>query len=227
MTVNYSKQTLQNPNPIARFAHKKRHELSVERILKILGGKQTLLDYGCGKGDFLIEISERRDDVKLLGFDPESGHFSEKYIITQNMDEIEPASVDVFCSFETLEHLYQEEKEELYGQATRILKNSGTVVISVPVIGGPTLLLKELNHVFLHKRKSEYSLKELLLATFFGCSATRPENPRPTHKGFDFTVVEKELELNFSIQEKSYSPFPVLPWYLNSQVFYVCCTKQK
>lgn len=103
-----------------------------------------------------------------------------------------------------------------------MLNGGGTLIISVPVIGGPTLLLKEINRMILFKRKSDYSLKELLLASFLCIPAKKPENPRLTHKGFDFRELEKELATAFYLIDKTYSPFPVLPWYLNSQVFYVC-----
>lgn len=51
--VGYSKQTLESPNPIARYAHRKRYELSVGKAIKVLGKNASLLDYGCGEGDFL------------------------------------------------------------------------------------------------------------------------------------------------------------------------------
>ncbi|MCK9188440.1 class I SAM-dependent methyltransferase [Acidithiobacillus sp.] len=221
MKVNYSKQTLKTPNPIARFAHTKRYQLSTGRVLKYLGDKQTLLDYGCGKGDFLNEIFELRNDAKLLGYDPESGHFSERYNIITDTDKIPDNSVDVFCSFETLEHLYQTERNRLYAEAMRVLKTSGTIIISIPIIGGPTLLLKEVNRILLFKRRSDYTPKELLAASFFGIPAVRPDDLRVTHKGFNFRTIEKELSSNFSIKNRFYSPFTALPWYLNSQVFYV------
>lgn len=224
MKVAYSRQTLETPNPIARFAHRKRYELSIEQAVGFLGSDKVLLDFGCGKGDFLNKISELKPNSKLLGFDPESGHASSKYNIVNSMDHVESNSVDVFCSFETLEHLYDDERHLLYSEANRVLKKSGVIIISVPIIGGPPLLLKELNRMLLFRRKSEYSFKELFLACFLGISAKHPENPRPTHKGFDFREIEHELSEHFSINRKSYSPFSALGWYLNSQVFYVCKT---
>ncbi len=180
-----------------------------------------LLDYGCGNGNFLNSIFELRQDVALFGYDPESGHSSQRYHVTTHISDIEEASIDVFCSFETLEHLYCDERQDLYKESKRVLKNSGSVFISVPVIGGPTLLLKELNRMLLFKRRSEYQLKELVLA-LLGISAKRPDNPRPTHKGFNFREIEKEISSNFFIKVKMYSPFRMLPWHLNSQVFYIC-----
>lgn len=222
MKVDYSRQTLNAPNPIARFAHRKRYELSIENVSNLLKEGQALLDYGCGKGDFLIEISRLRSDVRLFGYDPESGHTSEKYNVIESMDSMEANSVDVFCSFETLEHLYDDERAFMYTEAKRVLKESGILVVSVPIIGGPPLLLKELNRMLLFRRKSEYSVSELFKASLFGIPGARPGNPRPTHKGFDFREIQRELESNFRLVEKNYSPFPFLGWYMNSQVFFIC-----
>jgi SAM-dependent methyltransferase len=222
MTPDYAQQTLNTPNPIARFAHRKRYELSIGRVIKALGPGQSLLDFGCGKGDFLNQIAEARKDVKLFGFDPESGHSSAHYQITTDPGTIAPSSIDVFCCFETIEHLYPDEKNRLYADAKRVLKDSGTLIFSVPIIGGPTLLLKETNRMLLFRRKPEYSAKELLLASMFGVPANRPSNPRSTHKGFDFRETERELRSHFEVKEKYFSPFARLPWQLNSQVFFVC-----
>ena len=220
--ISYSKQTLETPNPIARFAHKKRYEFSFRKTLQFLNRNGVLLDYGCGKGDFLNRISDLRPSTILYGFDPESGHASEKYDIISNIKNIDDQAINVVCCFETLEHLYEHERANFYSETKRMLSNSGIVIISVPIIGGLTLLFKEINRMMLFKRKSEYTVKELLLSSLFGKPAQKPENPRLTHKGFDFSEVEKELRSNFKLIEKSYSPFPMFPWWQNSQVFFVC-----
>ena len=125
------------------------------------------------------------------------------------------------CCFETFEHLYANEKEQFYIDAKRVLSKNGKIIVSVPIIGGPMLLVKDLNHRILYKRRSEYSLKELLLASFFFKVALRPKNLRITHKGFNFRDVERETFTKFNMVEKLYSPFPLLPWFLNSQLFLV------
>jgi 2-polyprenyl-3-methyl-5-hydroxy-6-metoxy-1,4-benzoquinol methylase len=221
MNIDYSKQTLETPNPIARFAHTKRYQVSLRTILNYLEDDGALLDFGCGKGDLLDRLSDLKPQSTLYGFDPESNHTPSRYLSLSNLNNVLDESIDIVCCFETLEHLLQSEKGEFYKDVNRILEKRGKLVVSVPIIGGSTLLLKELNHIILFKRKTEYSVKELVLATFLGKPAKQPENPRVTHKGFDFRELEKELSFNFQILEKSYSPFPFLPWYFNSQVFYI------
>lgn len=226
MKIDYARQTLETPNPVARFAHKKRYKLSVVSALSALREGGSLLDYGCGKGHFLDRIVSLRQDAKLYGYDPESRHASEAYQVIDSTSRLEGGRIDVICCFEVLEHLYAHEKEQFYSEASRLLSDSGRIIISVPVIGGPTVLLKEMNRAVLFRRGSDYSPKELFLASFFGIPATRPDNPRVTHKGFDFGDIEKELRGRFLMQKKEYCPFPVLPWYMNSQVFFTCVKRE-
>ena len=69
----------------------------------------TVLDYGCGQGDFLNTLADLRPDLALFGFDPESGHEAERYVPVDDMAVVPAGSVDLLCCFETLEHLYDEE----------------------------------------------------------------------------------------------------------------------
>jgi SAM-dependent methyltransferase len=218
--VPYSKQTLQTPNPVARYAHGKRYKIGLDKVKKNLKDYGSLLDYGCGEGDFLYALSELMPDATLFGYDPYSGHIPEQYIGIDEIDHVKNKTVDIVCCFETLEHLYPHERDNFYKDAHRILIDDGRIIISVPIIGGPPLLLKEINRMVLFQRESEYSLKELLLTSFLGKPAKKPDDPHPTHKGFDFRELERELYLHFKVYEKSFSPFPSLPWWLNSQVFY-------
>jgi SAM-dependent methyltransferase len=219
--ISYEKQTLETPNPIARYAHKKRYAYSFALVDKELKSNGKLLDFGCGKGDFLNEFFRIRPDARLLGFDPESNHTPKDYAAVSSMDHIDDRSVDVVVCFETLEHLYADELKEFIDQVKRVLVDGGRIIISVPIIGGPTLLLKESNRMFLFRKKSDYSFWEVLTVSFSGKPTPRPDNIRTTHKGFDFKLIEKELKSHFILISKNFSPFRTLPWYLNSQVFYL------
>jgi len=219
--VPYNKQTLDTPNPIARFSHRARYKISFNKVLEYLSSNGVLLDFGCGDGSFLLNIATVRPHVVLYGFDPESEQNSESYNRVNSLDNLNDRSIDVVCCFETIEHLYTHERERFYVNLKRILTRNGKVVVSVPIIGGPTLLLKDINRRILFKRKSEYSMKELLLASLFYYPAPKPENLRVSHKGFNFRDIEEELSAKFKIVEKIFSPFPFLPWFLNSQFFLV------
>jgi len=218
-TVSYAAQTLDTPNPIARYAHRQRYEASFDRTTREVRAGGTVLDFGCGQGDFLNTLAELRPDLTLIGFDPESGHDAERYTAVDDTTVVADGSVDLVCCFETLEHLYDDEIGSFLAEADRVLAREGEVLISVPVIGGPTLLLKEANRAVLFRRRSDYTARELLVASFAGRPAPRPDDIRVSHKGFDFRALLARLGERFEVRDVAHSPFPALPWWLNSQVF--------
>jgi SAM-dependent methyltransferase len=218
-TVTYAAQTFDTPNPIARYAHRQRYKASFDRVTGEVRDGGTVFDYGCGQGDFLNTLADLRPDLTLIGFDPESGHEAERYTAIGDPATVAAASVDLVCCFETLEHLYDAEIASFLGTADRVLVPGGAILISVPVIGGPTLLLKEANRAVLFRRRSDYAPRELLAASLAGRPAPRPDDIRVTHKGFDFRALLARLGERFEVADVTCSPFPALPWWLNSQVF--------
>ena len=222
MNVPYDKQTVNAKNYFARFAHRTRLNISLNIISKIANLKGTsILDYGCGDGLFLSQIKQKFPNFNLSGYDPYSQKTYDSFNLINNLSEIKDKKFDVICSFETLEHLNFDEKKELFLLIKNILKDNGKFVVSVPIIGGLVLILKEFNRMMMFKRKSDYSLNELLLAAFFNVSAKRADNIKISHKGFNFKTLENELKENFLIISKVYTPFKFIPWFLNSTVFYI------
>ncbi len=218
-TVSYSAQTLETPNPIARYAHRQRYKASFDRVTSDVRQGGTVLDFGCGEGDFLNTLSELRPDLSLYGFDPESHHVPDRYALVDDITAVPAGSVDLVCCFETLEHLYDDEIASFLSEAARVLAPGGEVSLSVPVIGGPTLLLKEANRAVLFRRRSDYTARELLAASLAGRPAARPDDIRVSHKGFDFRALLRTLGERFDVSDTAYTPFPGLPWWLNSQIF--------
>jgi 2-polyprenyl-3-methyl-5-hydroxy-6-metoxy-1,4-benzoquinol methylase len=225
MTISYQDQTFNTPNPIARYAHRSRLRRSLAHAMSLLPDRGQVLDFGCGTGDFLNAVRQKRPDAELVGFDPYLRGHVEWFRRIGNMADIPDASVDLLTCFEVLEHLSDEDVDGFIAQAHRVLKPNGRILVSVPIIGGLTLLLKESNRVLLFRRRSDYSLFELLNATFFGIPAPRPENRGPTHKGFDFRAMQHTLASTFSMDLAEWCPFTTFPWWVNSQAFFVLRTK--
>ena len=64
----YDQQTLNSPNPIARFAHRKRLSTSIH-LTKLITPVGRVLDYGCGAGAFVCEIN-RENGIDAVGYEP-------------------------------------------------------------------------------------------------------------------------------------------------------------
>lgn len=217
--VSYRQQTLESSNPIARFAHRSRLARSVRKANALLPDGGTLLDFGCGVGDFLSALRALRPDAALLGFDPFQGKPSQDFLHVSDTAAVRPWSVDMLCAFEVLEHLTDAELESFELEASRLLKPGAALVVSVPIIGGPTLLLKEANR-FRMFRRIEYSAPELFAAAFLGKPAERASDRKTSHKGFDFQATRAALSRSFALGKSELCPFPALPWWCNSQVFW-------
>src|ERR1700737_4925286 len=107
--ISYQKQTVDNPNPIARFAHRTRMRKSKRLVEPFLTGSAPLLDYGCGEGRFLHDLyatlSENQSQICLLGFDPFLSSQFDGYRIVSDPNEIAAESVDILTCLEVCEHL--------------------------------------------------------------------------------------------------------------------------
>lgn len=222
MAISYSRQTVDAVNPLARFAHRRRMGESLRRAADLARSGSVVLDYGCGPGLFLREMTELRPDLRLTGFDPYfAEYFGESQLpgvqLVDTMGAVEAGSVDLLTAFEVCEHLDDSELASFFVEAERVLAPEGRLLISVPVIGGPVLLLKEANRVVFHHRRPEYTPRELLMASVFGKPAHR-DHPKD-HKGFDFRALRRTTGAHFASQAQWLSPFPALPWFLNSQAF--------
>jgi 2-polyprenyl-3-methyl-5-hydroxy-6-metoxy-1,4-benzoquinol methylase len=217
--VAYQDQTFNTRNPIARYAHRARLQRSIGYADGLLSHGGHLVDFGCGTGDFLRAFKVARPDANLIGYEPFLSPGTEAFRRIADMNALPAASADLVTSFEVLEHLEDRDIEAFIAHARRVLKPGGRLLVSVPIIGGLTLLLKESNRMLLFRRRSEYSTGELLRATFLGQPAPRPVNRLVTHKGFDFRAARAMLEQSFTTRFGERCPFQHLPWWLNSQLF--------
>lgn len=223
--VDYKTQTIDNPNPIARLAHRTRFARALELLDESTPPNGTVLDFGAGPGELLHRLSLRRRDISLIAHEP---YMEVRYegIAHLKMDDVEANSVDVLCSFETFEHLSAEYMEYFFHQSHRVCKPGARIVISVPIMVGLALPVKELSRSLLFRRWSDYGTVELLRGTL-GLEVGRARDILASHKGFDFRALSSELTSRYRKQNVSFSPFTVLPWWLNSQAFFVLETNLK
>ena len=151
--VEYEKQTVNNPNPFARFAHRRRLKIALQRVLELPEGS-LVVDYGCGQGRFLSEIDKASPSkFMLMGWDPIQSQLFDGYAIVDDLAKIAPNSVDMIVCLEVCEHLNEDETETFLAFAKSRLKSDGRLLVTVPVMIGPALILKELNRMILFRRR--------------------------------------------------------------------------
>jgi 2-polyprenyl-3-methyl-5-hydroxy-6-metoxy-1,4-benzoquinol methylase len=220
--ISYEEQTVNSSNPLARFAHRTRMVVALELAIRFCPEHATVLDFGAGPGLFLHTLGMARRDLSLIGHDPfvASGFPEIRY--AESLTPIDDASIDVLTAFEVCEHLYPHEIEQLLEDATRVMKPDAALIISVPIMYGLAVIPKVLNWMWRHRKTStDYKVEEVLLSAI-GTRVSRAENPRGTHKGFDFRELRETVKTRFTVSHVRHSPIAWMPWWLSSQYFMIC-----
>ena len=217
MTSQYARQTVEAPNRVVRFVHRRRLSVATDEVAALAPPGATVLDVGCGPGQFLADLERLRPDIHLLGYDPFVEMLMSNAQRVSDLATIEPHSVTCITVLETFEHLEDDVVTEIIRATRKLLSGTGHLVVSVPIIMGPVLLAKEANRLRVH-RVRDYTLRELAGAVF-GRPAPRDRRRIVSHKGFDFRALHAQLAGSFELERAWFSPFRHLPAGLNSQAF--------
>jgi hypothetical protein len=108
------------------------------------------------------------------------------------------------------------------------LRDSGVVLLELPIEYGPILLANEWGRKFLKGRSSQYGTGELLAAAFLGKISDRHARYEASddrtfispHHGFDINRLIRELKSIGTPKEILRSPFAGLPRWLNQTVLF-------
>jgi hypothetical protein len=220
--VSYEKQTVDSPNPLARFAHRSRIQKSLAIVAEHLPAGGTFADFGAGTGLLLSEFSNQRPDATLYGIEPfQTPYYPGNVTYVPDLPSLKPSSVDVISAFEVCEHMYESEIRDFLAQSLETLTPQGKLILSVPVMYGAAAVPKFVNRVMLYRRNyTGYGVSDLAKSSV-GIPIERPQDPRHTHTGFDFRWLIGIVRESFVTDRLDTSPFTALPWYLNSQVFII------
>ena len=216
--VAYHRQTIDNPNPIARFAHRARYHHTVRLIDRYVGSGARLLDLGAGTGALLDRLSRARPDIEGIAFEPFMPLAFPDIRRETDLDALAGASFDAVSAFEVFEHLTDPLAEGMIDQAERLLRPTGRLLVSVPIMEGLGLPIKEVSRMVLFRRGSDYRPGEVVQG-LLGAPVSRASDPLTSHKGFAHRVLMQRLAERFRPIARLHSPFPVLPWWANSQAF--------
>jgi len=225
LVVTYDRQTINSPNPLARFSHRSRTSKSVNLACECLPEGGTVVDFGAGTGLMLCKLGDVRPDVKLLAISrymPPTPDPRLRYLA--DLRDAAGQSVDLVTALEVCEHLADAELDDFLATTAMLLRDGGFLIVSVPIMIGPVVIIKEINRMLLHRRISDMSFGEMARHVL-GLQLTRAENRGTSHKGFDYRWLRRQLQQGFLIVREFYSPLP-LPWWLNSQAFFICQPKK-
>ncbi len=216
---SYETQTVQHPNPLARYAHRARLGVALALASRLAPPQGQVVDFGAADGRFLHRLGERRPDLRRVAVEPFRPIAYPFIRIRAALEQLPDGEADLLTAFEVLEHLTPGELADFIRQARRVSRPGASLLVSVPVMQGLALPLKELSRALLYRRRSDYRLGELLRG-LAGLPVTRATNVRASHKGFDHRLMRQTLAEAFAIEARRLSPLPWLPWWMNSQVFW-------
>jgi SAM-dependent methyltransferase len=109
----------------------------IKKIINKISPK-TILDFGCGDGKLIYELKNK--NIKLTGIDISKKAISfaklfspeEKFIVENLSDFKTEEKFDLVTSVETLEHIPPEQLKNIIKNLSRVLKENGYLIITVP-----------------------------------------------------------------------------------------------
>ena len=108
-TVTYDRQTINHPSPISRFAHRSRVRVAVRMLMSLTPRGGAVIDYGCGPGLIPDQLVATGHTDQVYGYEPFMAIELQKVGRIVTLDEVHSSSIDTVSSFETLEHLEDED----------------------------------------------------------------------------------------------------------------------
>jgi len=242
-----AKQIFCNDRLIA-WSHRRRFDAGLQLARRFRG--QRILDYGCGDGTFLALLWATADrPAAAVGAELDEFQVNDcrtrlhlpnvrfEAIAALDGDEHRRQYDGVVC-MEVLEHVVA--VDGVIDRLWRVLRDDGTLIVSVPVETGLPLLLKQLvrraaawRGVGDYRGANPYTLGEYVASVFAGSAPhiTRPiynvdgDMPFHDHKGFNWRVLRDRLTRRFTIDEVVASPLSWLGASFATQMWFVARKK--
>ena len=197
-----------------------------------LGPGIYLLDAGCSDGELLVRAGGRYafavgsdhnfQALRTLQSRLESGHAAALQGDLRCLP-FRDQSFDIVCCLETLEHV--EGEEAAIAELKRVLKEEGTLIVSVPIEIGFTVLVKQsAAKIFFGGYRGSYAWKELWHA-FRGQLDRVPRTSISLHKGYDYRQTIARIRRHFASFQITGLPFKPLGRFFNTQVLLVARDK--
>jgi 2-polyprenyl-3-methyl-5-hydroxy-6-metoxy-1,4-benzoquinol methylase len=243
---DYARKQIYCPSRVVAWSHGSRFRLAARLASVAAGGR--LLDYGCGDGTFMALT--HGTFAEAVGADIDAKQLAEcarrladlpGLVFVQTADLYGPQhdrAYEVVTCMEVLEHCVDAERVRVLDHLRGLMAPGGHLVISVPIEIGPSLAGKQFFRAVAawrghgdYQYRETYSPRELLAATLARPNLARAhhhvDTPSGTieycgHKGFDWRILEREIQERFVVQRRLFTPLGPLGPLLNSQVWFVC-----
>jgi 2-polyprenyl-3-methyl-5-hydroxy-6-metoxy-1,4-benzoquinol methylase len=244
----YARKQILCKSKFISWSHTSRFEIGYKLVKARAGG--TFLDYGFGDGTFLALVCNLFE--RAVGADPEMQQVADCaarfgkipnlsfYSVDGIAGEEHTGRYDVVVCMEVLEHCLPDAVDKVLSDLKRLVSPNGTVLISVPVEIGPTLVAKQLlrraaawRNLGDYKHFERYRWRDFLkmVVASYQTSIDRPvhfqdnslrSNPHYTHTGFNWRALKLVVERRFTIDQVQFSPAGWSRGYASSQVWFVC-----
>jgi 2-polyprenyl-3-methyl-5-hydroxy-6-metoxy-1,4-benzoquinol methylase len=245
----YARKQLYCKDRIVAWSHGSRFQMA-RRLAEPLAGAR-LLDYGCGDGTFLALVHDLFPEAVGADLDPKQTadcvrRFAPlsglSFILTEELTGADhDGSFDLIFCMEVIEHCIDDVRAQVLQDLRRLVSADGTVIVSVPIEIGPSLLGKQLVRTIAgwrrlgdYQYREKYTTRELWKMVVAGAKTgihrpvlrTELIPGRPTffhgHKGFNWRTLRLELEEYFRVEQILFSPLGWLRGFFSSQVWFIC-----
>lgn len=236
MDSSYAEKTFADPNPLKRFAHRRRLRDALG-LITTSHEPRRVLDFGAGNGELLKRAVEIWPGAELMCYEPDAGRMNQArehlagvpgVSFLDSTDQLSGIRADTIFCLEVFEHLPEPESDEAFGHMRRLLGATGQAVISVPIETGLPALVKGLFRMM--RRYGEFDAQARRIAR---AVLARPVSGRPRvrlesgsdyylhHLGFDHREFERKLATRFRILKHCCSPMGVFGPALNFEISYL------
>lgn len=180
-------------------------------VRKLITENSIVLDIGCGRTDFMVDIFKAAK--KVIGQDLDGSAINEHPYLHQRiigdfeaLNILEPNSIDLAVSAWTLEHL--QEPEKLFAQLSRLLRPGGYFIALTPNhIGLPSLISKlipnSLHPKIVHKLWGRTI--ENTYPTFYRANSVRTLNKLAKGHGIHVQEIIKMKDSSYYVAHPSFT----------------------